>query len=256
MDLNLKIEGATPPRVMSLAFLLAFACTEKSVLVIEGKCIASLQEDPAEDSLCLACFYCATTLQGLELDLRFCDGKLDCFFCWTASPYLSGRDSPKRGRRHISSDLYLFPGAGLLFQPWAAEILQKGALQLDLNVASISASTSFFLWRRESALLLCKMIPLKIVYACLACFFCATTMQGLELDLRFCDGKLDCFFCWSASPYLPLDPFSSRERPRSSKKAAAAASGKSFTFFQVLDPFSSRERPRSFKKGRRNLTSM
>ena len=38
--------------------------------------MASLQEDPAEDSLCLACFYRATTVQGLELDLRFCDGKL------------------------------------------------------------------------------------------------------------------------------------------------------------------------------------
>ena len=55
--------------------------------------------------------------------------------------------------------------AGPLFQPRAAEILQKGALQLDINVASISASTCFFLWHRESALLLCKRIPLKIVYA-------------------------------------------------------------------------------------------
>ena len=45
------------------------------------------------------------------------------------------------------------------------EILQKGALQLDVSVASISASTCFFLWHRESALLLCKRIPLKIVYA-------------------------------------------------------------------------------------------
>ena len=32
----------------------------------------------------------------------------------------------KGGQRHISSDLYLFPGAGHLFEPWAAEILQKG----------------------------------------------------------------------------------------------------------------------------------
>ena len=71
---------------MSLSFLLAFACTEKSVLVLEGKCIASLQEDPAEDSLCLACFYCATTMQGLELDLRFCDGKLIGFSLSTAGP--------------------------------------------------------------------------------------------------------------------------------------------------------------------------
>ena len=43
--------------------------------------MASLQEDPAEDSLCLASFYCATTVQGLEPYLRFCDGKLDCFYC-------------------------------------------------------------------------------------------------------------------------------------------------------------------------------
>ena len=81
MALNLKVEGFTPPRVMCLSFLLAFACTVVRVLLLEGKCIASLQEDPAEDSLCLACFYCATTLQGLELDLRFCDRNLDCFFC-------------------------------------------------------------------------------------------------------------------------------------------------------------------------------
>ena len=57
------------------------------------------------------------------------------------------------------------------------------------------------------------------------------------------------------SPYLPLDPFSSRERPRSSKKGAAATSVQTFTFFQVLDPLLRPERPRSSKKGRRNLTS-
>ena len=131
---------------MCLSFLLAFACTVVRVLLLEGKCTASLQEDPAEDSLCLACFCCATTVQGLELDLRFCDGKLDCFFCWTASPYLTldpfssherPRSSKKGGRRHISSDLYLFPGAGPLFQPWAAEILQKGAPQPDIKRAAI-----------------------------------------------------------------------------------------------------------------------
>ena len=101
----------------------------------------------------------------------------------------------KGGRRSIREVLYLFPGAGPLFQPWAAEILQKGAPQLDLNVASISALTCFFFGAGK-----------------VHCFFargsrCATTMQGLELDLRFCEGKPDCFFCWSASPYLPLDPF-------------------------------------------------
>ena len=40
---------------------------------------------------------------------------------------------------------------------------------------------------------------------------------GLELDLRFCDGKLDCFFCWSDSPYLPWTPFwavSGRDPPK------------------------------------------
>ena len=120
---------------MCLSFLLAFACTVVRVLLLEGKCIASLQEDPAEDSLCLACFYCATTAQGLELDLRFCDGKLDCFFCWTASPYLT------------------------------------------------------------------------------------------------------------------LDPFLSRERARSFKKGPTATSAQTFTFFQALDPFLRPERQRSSKKG-------
>ena len=57
------------------------------------------------------------------------------------------------------------------------------------------------------------------------------------------------------SLYLPLYPFSSHERPRSSKKGAAATSVQTFTFFQVLDPLLRPERPRSSKKGRRNLTS-
>ena len=98
-------------------------------------------------------------------------------------------------QQHLISDFYLFPCAGPLFQPWAAEILQKGAPQLDIYVAPISASTCYFFGAGK-----------------VHCFFargsrCATTMQGLELDLRFCDGKLDCFFCWTASPYLPLDSF-------------------------------------------------
>ena len=186
-------------------------------------------------------------------DFRF----LPFSLCWTPFPAVSGRDPPKRGAatwhlcsshfgfnllflwrresalllckriplRHYNARAWTWPPllwretgllllligfslstAGPLFQPWAAEILQKGAPQLDLNVASISASTCFFFGAGK-----------------VHCFFargsrCATTMQGLELDLRFCEGKLDCFFCWSASPYLPLDPFSSRERPRSSKK--------------------------------------
>ena len=48
--------------------------------------MASLQEDPAEEPLCLASFHCATTMQGLELDLRFCDGKLIGFSLSTAGP--------------------------------------------------------------------------------------------------------------------------------------------------------------------------
>ena len=50
MALNLKVEGSTPAWVMCLSFLLAFACTVVRVLLLEGKCIASLQEDPAEDN--------------------------------------------------------------------------------------------------------------------------------------------------------------------------------------------------------------
>ena len=116
MTVNLKVESSTPAWVMRLSFLLAFACTVVRVLLLEGKCIASLQEDPAEDSLCLACFYCATTVQGLELDLRFCDGKLDCFFCCTASPYLplnpfSSRErarSFKKGATATSAQTFAF----------------------------------------------------------------------------------------------------------------------------------------------------
>ena len=77
----------------------------------QGKCMASLQEDPAENSLCLASFYRATTVQGLELDLRFCDGKLNCYYCCTASPYLpldpllrpERPRSSKKGRRNLTS---------------------------------------------------------------------------------------------------------------------------------------------------------
>ena len=44
----------------------------------------------------------------------------------------------QKGRhRHMSLDLYLFPGAGPLFQPWAAEILQTGAPQPDVQLGSI-----------------------------------------------------------------------------------------------------------------------
>ena len=165
MALNLKVEGSTPPRGMCLSYLLAFASTVVRVLLLEGKCIASLQEDPAEDSLCLACFYCATTVQGLELDLRFCDGKLDCFFCCTASPYL----------------------------PLDPFLSRERARSFNKGPTATSAQTFTF--------------------------------------------------------FQALDPFLSRERPRSSEKGATATSAPIFTIFQALDPFLSRERPGSSTEG-------
>ena len=50
----------------------------------------------------------------------------------------------KEGRRHISSDLYLFPGAWPLIEPWAAEILQKGAPKKK-------QSWSHLVWRQVEA---------------------------------------------------------------------------------------------------------
>ena len=43
-----------------------------------------------------------------------------------AKKWQHSRASQMPGTKNISSDLHLFPGAGLPFQPWAAEILQKG----------------------------------------------------------------------------------------------------------------------------------
>ena len=90
---------------MCLSFLPAFACTVVRVLLLEGKCMASLQEDPAEDSLCLACFCCATTVQGLNLTSASVMGNWTASFAerllliyrWTPFPAMSGRDPPKRG---------------------------------------------------------------------------------------------------------------------------------------------------------------
>ena len=67
--------------------------------------MASLQEDPAEDSLCLACFCCATTVQGLNLTSASVMGNWTASFAerllliyrWTPFPAMSGRDPPKRG---------------------------------------------------------------------------------------------------------------------------------------------------------------
>ena len=171
MARNLKVEGSTPPWIMCVSFLLAFACTVVRVLLLEGKCIASLQEGPAEDSLCLACSYCAATVQGLEVDLRFCDGKLDCFFCCTASPYL----------------------------PLDPFLSRERARSFNKRPTATSAQTFAF--------------------------------------------------------FQALDPFLRPERQTSSKKGTTATSAQTFAFFQALDPFLSRERPGSSTEGSFNLTS-
>ena len=157
----------------------------------------------------------------------------------------------KGGRHHTSSDLYLFPAAGLLFQPRAAEILQKGALQLDINVASISASTCFFLWHRESAWLLCKRIPLKIVYAwppSIAPLQC----KGLNLTSASVMGnctatiaeRLLLIYRWT-----PFPAMSGRDPP----KRGPTHQFRPLPFSRCWIPFPA-ERPRSSKKC--NLSSM
>ena len=302
------------------------------------------------------CFFargsrCATTMQGLELDLRFCEGKLDCFFCWSASPYLpldpfSSRERPrssKKGRRNLTSNVVPFGSSQCLchtqrlyhrqlsrFLPSVLVGLSgllsfgrslsrntvrnkvcRAHLSHQVGLAQLVEQMTLNLKVKASTPAWGMCLSFLLAFACtvvsvlllegkciaslqedpaedslyLACFYCATTVQGLELDLRFCDGKLDCFFCCTASPYLPLDPFLSRERarsfkkgptatsaqtftffqaldpflrperPTSSKKGATATSAQTFAFFQALDPLLSRERPRSSKKGRRNLTS-
>ena len=61
--------------------------------------------------------------------------------------------------------------------------------------------------------------------------------KGLNLTSASVIGQLDCFFCWSASPYLPLDPFSSRERPRSSKKGRRYLTSNVLPFLFLLSAF-------------------
>ena len=140
------------------------------------------------------------------------------------------------------------------------------------------------LLRRESALLLCKRIPLQTVYAW-AASVALLQCKGLNLTsasvignwtASFADRLLLIYrrapFCAVCGRDLPkrgatatsaqtltffqaLDPFLSRERPRSSEKGATATSAPIFTIFQALDPFLSRERPGSSTEGSFNLTS-
>ena len=67
----------------------------------------------------------------ISSDLYLFPGAGPFFAPWAADILQKG------GHRHISSDLCLFPGAWPLIEPWAAEILQKGAPQPDIKRAAI-----------------------------------------------------------------------------------------------------------------------
>ena len=71
--------------------------------------------------------------------------RLLLIYRWTPFPAMSSRDPPQGGCHYTSSDLYLFPAAGLLFQPRAAEILQTGALQLDISELPFRLQLAFSL---------------------------------------------------------------------------------------------------------------
>ena len=82
---------------MCLSFLLAFACKVVRIL-LEGKCIASLQEDRPASIAPLQC-------KGLNLTSASVMGnwtasiaeRLFHIYRWTPFPAMTGRDPPKRG---------------------------------------------------------------------------------------------------------------------------------------------------------------
>ena len=149
MALNLKVKNSTPPWLICLSFLLAFACRVVRVLLLEGKCIASLQEDPAEDSLCLACFCCATTVQGLNLTSASVMGNWTASFAerlllilrWTPFPAMSGRDPPKRGAAATSVQTFtFFQALDPLLSRERPRSSKKGRRNLTSNVLPFGSS--------------------------------------------------------------------------------------------------------------------
>ena len=82
--------------------------------------------------------------------------------CWAPFCAAGVLDPPKRGP--AASDFRFLPFSLVLYpfsQPWAAEILQKGAPQLDIYVAPISASTCYFFGAGKVHCFFCKRIPLR-----------------------------------------------------------------------------------------------
>ena len=105
---NLKVESSTPPWVMCLSFLLAFARTVVRVLLLEGKCIAALllcKRIPLKIVYAWPASIAPLQCKGLNLTSASVMGnwtasiaeRLLLIYRWTPFPAMSGRDPPKRG---------------------------------------------------------------------------------------------------------------------------------------------------------------